>query len=683
MEKLLSKISVIVPVYKVEKYLPACIESVLAQTFPDFELLLVDDGSPDNSGAICDEYAARDSRVRVFHKPNGGVTSARRLGVERSRAEWIFLLDGDDWLDPQCLEKMRERAEETDADYVVGDFYIDDDCGNTIRERIFDDFGVATQKEFLDYCFSHSDFYITGRLFRKRALDGVFEKIPPHITFGEDNVMQCLMIFNLKRFAKLNFKVLHYVQRSGSVCNSMRAADLRTRAEAVDFVADLVRERCVLSGKFREVFFGWLAQEAGRLALSGAFLRSEKILLREMQERPFPTKLNRKQRLSLFLLRRGCRIGLCALNLLVRAKQALRERGRRGESVALLHEGSIGDTIVMMPLLPHIRKAFPGKRILLVNLARAPIAESILRGTKQIDEFFTFPGTRGKISAVLNLWKFLRKNRATGLVWLLRSFGNAPSISREMRRHKLFFRFCGISRFFGMEDRDKIPAGQVLSMLAEALRRSRIPVPPDAELAWDYRLSEEETRQANRVSEKLGISPETTLAIGVGGKQRSCQWSEDSWAEALNRIVGELGFRLCFLGSAAEAGKIERLRERLPAETTVSLAAESLSLRELSAVLKNCMGYLGQDTGVLHIAASVGIPCVGIFSARNPEKEWYPWKQDAGVLRASNMKCSGCGLAKCRYGDPASCMNEISANQVFDFVKNTFAAKRKGFNKDA
>ena len=100
------KVSVIVPVYKVEKYLPECIESVLAQTFTDFELILVDDGSPDNSGKICDAYAARDSRIRVFHKENGGVSSARNFGVKNARADCIAFLDSDDWWKPEFLEKM-------------------------------------------------------------------------------------------------------------------------------------------------------------------------------------------------------------------------------------------------------------------------------------------------------------------------------------------------------------------------------------------------------------------------------------------------------------------------------------------------------------------------------------------------------------------------------------------------
>lgn len=92
------QISVIVPVYNTEKYLHRCIDSILAQTFTDFELLLVDDGSTDSSGEICNEYAAKDSRVRVFHKANGGVSSARNLGLDNAKGEWITFVDSDDEL---------------------------------------------------------------------------------------------------------------------------------------------------------------------------------------------------------------------------------------------------------------------------------------------------------------------------------------------------------------------------------------------------------------------------------------------------------------------------------------------------------------------------------------------------------------------------------------------------------
>lgn len=92
-------VSVIVPVYKAEKYLHRCVNSLLVQTFTDFEILLIDDGSPDRSGDICDEYARKDNRVRVFHKKNGGVSSARNIGLKEAKGEWIGFVDSDDWVE--------------------------------------------------------------------------------------------------------------------------------------------------------------------------------------------------------------------------------------------------------------------------------------------------------------------------------------------------------------------------------------------------------------------------------------------------------------------------------------------------------------------------------------------------------------------------------------------------------
>jgi len=104
-------ISVIVPVYKVEKYLRHCVDSILAQTYPDFELLLIDDGSPDGCPQICDEYAARDPRVRVIHKPNGGLISARNEGIRAASGNYVCILDGDDW----ALENMLQFIHDTVA----------------------------------------------------------------------------------------------------------------------------------------------------------------------------------------------------------------------------------------------------------------------------------------------------------------------------------------------------------------------------------------------------------------------------------------------------------------------------------------------------------------------------------------------------------------------------------------
>lgn len=103
-------ISIIVPVYNVEKYLEECVESVLSQTFTDYELLLIDDGSTDSSGIICDGYATQDSRIRVFHKSNGGVSSARNLGLDNALGEWVCFIDSDDEirnLESLCISQSK------------------------------------------------------------------------------------------------------------------------------------------------------------------------------------------------------------------------------------------------------------------------------------------------------------------------------------------------------------------------------------------------------------------------------------------------------------------------------------------------------------------------------------------------------------------------------------------------
>lgn len=98
------KLSVIVPVYKAEKYLHRCVESILTQTFTDFEILLIDDGSPDRSGEICDEYAKKDSRIKVFHKLNGGASDARNVGLDNAQGEYVCFVDSDDVVDPTSCQ---------------------------------------------------------------------------------------------------------------------------------------------------------------------------------------------------------------------------------------------------------------------------------------------------------------------------------------------------------------------------------------------------------------------------------------------------------------------------------------------------------------------------------------------------------------------------------------------------
>lgn len=129
-------ISVIVPIYRVEKYLPACIDSILNQTFTDFELILVDDGSPDRCPEICDETAKRDARVRVIHQANAGLSAARNAGIEAARGAWLSFVDSDDYIAPHFCEKLYQTAQRTNADCVMCSVQNVDESGKLIDSAL-------------------------------------------------------------------------------------------------------------------------------------------------------------------------------------------------------------------------------------------------------------------------------------------------------------------------------------------------------------------------------------------------------------------------------------------------------------------------------------------------------------------------------------------------------------------
>ncbi len=132
-------ISVIVPIYKVEKYLARCVKSIRNQTFTDIEIILVDDGSPDKCGEMCDAYARKDERVRVIHKANGGLSSARNVGIDEAKGEYLAFIDSDDWMDADMLEILHRIAQEKNADIVECSFR------NIYNDRIIEETACTAQ----------------------------------------------------------------------------------------------------------------------------------------------------------------------------------------------------------------------------------------------------------------------------------------------------------------------------------------------------------------------------------------------------------------------------------------------------------------------------------------------------------------------------------------------------------
>lgn len=211
-------ISIIVPVYNVEKYLPRGLNSILIQTFTDWEAILVDDGSIDHSGAICDEYAVRDLRFKVIHKPNGGVSSARNWGLEVAIGEYIYFSDADDELMPDCLDTLYGEMKEG-IDLVTAAYQRYDD-GDFVPEKIKKDdmsFSIGDYLETIS-TFPNSRFcerYLVTKLFRKTIIDDNHLRFDRSLAYREDVVFLYSYVVNCHNvIAGVNHPVYKYYRRT-------------------------------------------------------------------------------------------------------------------------------------------------------------------------------------------------------------------------------------------------------------------------------------------------------------------------------------------------------------------------------------------------------------------------------------------------------------------------------------
>lgn len=211
-------ISVIVPVFNVEKYLCCCVDSILAQTFTDIEVLLVDDGSTDASGTICDAYAQQDSRVRVFHKENGGASSARNLGLNEARGSLIGFVDSDDFITKDLYETVLTLQEKYQADMVEFGVCRDYEMADRVTEQYFEKAysGVEMLSRLYCDCIGGS-VYPFNKLYRRE----LFQKnrfVEGRI--NEDTLLMPKLYFEAKMVAVTNKCMYCYVQSENSVMRS-------------------------------------------------------------------------------------------------------------------------------------------------------------------------------------------------------------------------------------------------------------------------------------------------------------------------------------------------------------------------------------------------------------------------------------------------------------------------------
>lgn len=215
-------VSIIVPVYNAENTIRRCIESILDQEYTDFELLLVNDGSKDRSGTICDEYAAKDARIRVIHKENSGVSDTRNLAIGQARGTYLQFLDSDDWITPDATSSLVRAAETHQCDLVISDFY------RVVGERVshkgdIDDDTVLSREEYAAHMMENpADFYygvLWNKLYRRSIVEEHHLRMDPEISWCEDFMFNLEYIRYAETFYALQVPIYYYVKTKGSLAN--------------------------------------------------------------------------------------------------------------------------------------------------------------------------------------------------------------------------------------------------------------------------------------------------------------------------------------------------------------------------------------------------------------------------------------------------------------------------------
>lgn len=233
-------LSIIVPVYKVENYLPKCIDSILAQTFTDFELILVEDGSPDNCPALCDAAAEKDARVRVIHQKNGGLSAARNAGLDAARGAWIGFVDSDDYIAPEMYEVLYQAVQSTGADLALCDYAEVDEAGvpcQSIHVRL--EKKVFAGQDLLKNATDSMIQPAWNKLYRR----AVFARLRyPEGKLNEDLFLIPEVCLQIQKAVVVPKALYYYVQRGGSIMSGSKTLRHFDAAEAAQRYWDCLVE---------------------------------------------------------------------------------------------------------------------------------------------------------------------------------------------------------------------------------------------------------------------------------------------------------------------------------------------------------------------------------------------------------------------------------------------------------
>ena len=294
-------ISVIVPVYKVEEYLPRCLDSIVGQTYRNLEIILVDDGSPDGCGAICDQYAEKDRRIRVIHQENAGVAAARNAALDSMTGEYIMFVDSDDWISEDAVQVLYDRMMQDGSDMAIGkhanvyeDGKVDDKSydwikdevvsGQMVLERMGDSFRFAAVP--------------WGRLYRKKVYTGLRY---PLLVSGEDSWLYPHLLDRSVSVSSVSQLVYFYYQRDNSIIHIYNA-----EAQKGGLEAGLHVSRFLLNKKYFQAAHKWYGNSITR-----ALQCEDKKMAREMINQYFTKEEQRHMMRNQGLKIRIKWLGIC------------------------------------------------------------------------------------------------------------------------------------------------------------------------------------------------------------------------------------------------------------------------------------------------------------------------------------------------------------------------------------
>lgn len=356
-------ISIIVPVYNVEKYLDRCVDSIVKQTYQNLEIILVDDGSQDDSGLLCDCWAEKDKRIKVIHKSNGGLSDARNVGKNQACGQYIGFIDGDDYISPYMYEKMYEQIKRNNADMAICNYDYVDENGKIISTENNLENAVMTPLQILEkLCSEESSYYVT-------AVNKLYDiELVKRINFPigklhEDEFTAHLFVMKCKRIVSIKERLYYYVQRSGSITNVRKSIRNLDAVEALLERADFLK-----SYGMEKLSYITLRQSYGimiKLINQIEILPNQKRVFELTSQLIECFGLNlRVVKLMVILTKKMCHEMGAKIKFLIYLNKENRTKKEKIYIVATPSHGNLGDQAIVYAEYKFLHKIFPEKHII-------------------------------------------------------------------------------------------------------------------------------------------------------------------------------------------------------------------------------------------------------------------------------------------------------------------------------